>query len=141
VGLNLRTGTDPAANVEITETLTTTFKQVYAVRFRLVTDANAANRTVNLIIDDGTNILWQKAAGAVQAASLTRDYLFTTGVTDGAAFDANGLIVMALPPYFPMLPGFRIRTTTTNRQVGDNFGAPLMLTLDVSGTDDSVISW
>lgn len=139
MAITLKTGTDPAANVEVSETAASLYKDLYAVRFRLVTDANVATRTVNLIIDDGTNILWQKVAGATQTAGLTRDYLFTRGVTDGAAFDANGLLVMSLPQ-MPLLPGFRIRTSTTNRQVGDNFGAPLLFVQELTGSDDTVVA-
>jgi len=132
--LTLKTGTDPAANVEITETMTAMTK-LYAVRFRLVTDANVANRTVNLIIDDGTNTIWQKVVGATQAASLTRDYLFVPPpFTDQAAFDANGLIVSSLPN-LPLLPNWRIRTSTTNRQATDNFGAPLLHVWELDGAD------
>ncbi len=137
----LKTGTNPAAGSEISETMTQTEKNLYAVRFRLVTSATVATRTVNVIIDDGTNILWQKVAGATQTASLTRDYLFVAPpYTDGAAFDANGLLVMTLPN-IPLLPGFRFRTTTTNIQAGDDFAAPLLFVQEITGTDDTILSW
>jgi hypothetical protein len=140
MSITLKTGTDQAAGSEISETITALTKGLYAVRFRLVTSATVATRTVSLVIDDGTNILWQKVAGATQAASLTRDYVFTRGVTDGVAFDANNQIVMSLPNDFPILPNFRIRTITTNIQAGDNFAAPLLLVNEVLGTDDVVVA-
>ena len=138
MAVTLKTGTDRAAGVEMSETPTATWKTLYAVRVRLVTSAAVATRTLTLVIDDGANILWQKIAPATQTASLTRDYVFVLPpYTDAGAFDANNQIVLTLPA-IPMLPGHRIRTLTTNLQAGDDFGAPLLLLNEVGYNEEVV---
>lgn len=119
-------GTDPAANVEISETVPANTRwALWSFFAALVTDANVANRTVTLIIDDGANVVWQQDASAAQAAGLTRQY---EAFNFGAAADLVGS-TFRLPAPFPIvLPaGFRIRTSTANRQAGDNWGAPLLV--------------
>jgi hypothetical protein len=120
------TGTDPAANAECLDTVPAGARwEVLSWMGVLVTDANAANRTVTLIIDDGASTLWTCDASAAQAASLTRNYnAYATGV----APDLTGS-TFRLPGPFPLdLPaGARIRTVTNNMQVGDNWGAPKIL--------------
>ncbi len=120
-------GTDPAAGVEIGETLTS-LDQSYLEMFKvtLVTDANVATRTVRFMIQasDGT-VLWSRISPATQAASLTRNYCFFANlVTDDSAFDANGFINLRVPPVkWPR--GAKLVTATTNKQAGDNYATPL----------------
>lgn len=122
-------GTDPAANTEISETVPTNAKWKFkSFKFTLVTDGNAATRTVSIIIDDGTNIMFQKAFGVTQAASLTRNYEVVAGDNpDDTAFDVNNIAHVYVPPgVMELFQTGRIRTTTTNIQAGDNYGAPRM---------------
>jgi hypothetical protein len=119
-------GTDPAANVEISEAVPAGRRWSLTSFFAtLVADANVANRTVTLIVDDGANTIWQQDASAVQTAGQTRSY---EAFNFGAAADLVGS-TFRLPAPFPIsLPaGFRIRTSTANRQVGDNWSAPTLL--------------
>ena len=120
------TGTDPAANVSISETVPTGARwRVHALAVTLVTDANVANREVSITFDDGTTVYAVAAAGANQAASLTRRYTAARGGVRGAAATAAEISI-ALPDLW--LPaGHRIKTVTTNFQAGDNFGAPQLL--------------
>lgn len=119
-------GTDPAANVEISETVPTGARwRVRALRFALVTDVNAANREVAITYDDGTTVYAEAAAGANQAASLTRQYTGAITGVRGAAATGSGISI-ALPD-LTLLAGHRIATATTNRQAGDNYGAPQLL--------------
>jgi hypothetical protein len=120
------TGTNPAANVEISETVPTGARwRVQSLRAALVTDANAANREVAITFDDGTNVYAEAHAGANQAASLTRQYTAAVGGVRGAAATGTGILI-AMPSL--ILPaGHRIRTSTTNRQAGDDWGAPQLL--------------
>ena len=119
------TGTDPAVNVEIAETVPAgAVWRLHSFLATLVTDANVANRQVTLIIDDGANVFWQMDASAAQAASLTRSY---------SAYDTGGVpdflgSTFRLPAPFPftLVAGDRIRTSTANRQAGDNWSAPQM---------------
>lgn len=125
--LSTLTGTNPAANAELSQTVPAgEVWKVQAIRFTLVTSATVATRTVNLTIDDGTNQVWRSIAPATQTASLTRQYLWMAGITSDAGFDANNDIKLALPVNFPMAAGWRIRTQTTNLSSGDDFGAPLI---------------
>lgn len=126
-GLSVVTGTDPAANVEVSETVPANARwRLLALRVTLVTDATAANREVALQFDDGTTAYYTVSAGANQAASLTRQYSAAPAGLRGAA--ATGTDILIAAPSGVMLPaGHRIRTSTTNRQATDNFGAPLLL--------------
>lgn len=116
-------GTDPAAGVEVSETVPTNARwTLYAVRFPLVTDATVANRRVHLLVDDGTNTLYEAAAPDVQAASLTRNY---NAANHGFAPAATvSELYLNLPVPLPLLQGWRVRTATDSLQAGDNFGVP-----------------
>lgn len=120
------TGTDPAANVEISETVPTGARwKLHAIALTLVTDATAADREVILTFDDGTTVYYAAAPAANQAASLTRRYSAGRGGVRGISL-AGLEIAIALPDLW--LPaGHRIRTATTGRQATDNFGAPQLL--------------
>lgn len=120
------TGTDPAANTEISETVPTGARwRPRSIRFVLVTDANAANREVALVLDDGTNAYARIASGATQVASLTHGYTFARGAQKIAPGVA---LAHALPmPDVIMLAGHRIATATTAIQATDNYGAPQLL--------------
>jgi len=117
------TGTDPAANTEVTETVPTGARwRFLSLLVTLVTDANVATREVALAADDGTNTYCRIPATQSQAASLTRRWEFTQA-TPFAGLNQDATI----PAMFPALllaAGHRLTTITTARQVTDNFGAP-----------------
>lgn len=118
--------TDPAAGVEISETVPTGARwRPLSLDAPLVTDATVANRDAVLTIDDGANILAESATAANQAASLTRRYSFMVNTSRGAA--ATAALIQGNMPELLMAAGFRIRTVTTNLQAGDNWGAPFLL--------------
>jgi hypothetical protein len=119
-------GTDPAANTEIQETVPAGARwRVLSLRAALVTDANAANREVAITFDDGTTVYAEAHSGVNHAASLTRQYAASRGGVRGAASTGTGILI-AIPEL--VLPaGHRLGTNTTNRQAGDNWGAPHML--------------
>lgn len=123
------TGTDPAANTEIQETVPTGAQwTLLSMRAALVTDVNAANREVALTVDDGAAIYAEFASGAAQAASLTRQYTFSPAGLRGAAAVGTSHMVAIAPLALPA--GHRINTVTTNRQAGDNWGAPQLLVIE-----------
>lgn len=119
------TGTDPAANVEISETMNAqTYCKLKSIRFTLVTDANVANRRVELQIKDSASALLSLPAIADQVAGTTVIYTWGEGLP--TISDATGLKQqMSLPADFVIPPSGVITTVTKNRQATDNFGAPI----------------
>lgn len=119
-------GTDPAANVEIVETIPANARvRLAAFDATLVTDATVPVRTVAILIDDGANNLIRSLASITQAASLAVPYsVGEWGVVTGAA---GVIIPIPLPTGLMLAQGFRIQTFTVARAAGDNWGAPRML--------------
>jgi|ERR671918_1334537 hypothetical protein len=119
-------GADPGAGAEISDTVPSGARwRLHSWRASLVADGTVANRTVTLIIDDGTTELFRQDASAAQTAGQTRAYqAYNTGV----AADLVGS-TFRLPMPFPVLlpAGARIRTSTANLQAGDNWGAAQIL--------------
>jgi hypothetical protein len=118
-------GTNPAAGSEISETVPTNARwKLYGIRFTLVDTAAAATRTVNLIIDDGATTLLQVISQTDQIISETKAY---EGHHYGyqPATKANE-IYLPLPLPIILLQGWRIRTSTTNINGADDYGAPQM---------------
>lgn len=124
--LRLIAGTDPAAGVEIIETVPTNARwRVLGVRFALTTDATVANREVSLTLDDGATAFNRIASRVTQAASLTIIYSASLqAALEAVAQDTERLI--RLPPVL-MSGGFRFRTQTTAIVAGDNYTAPQYL--------------
>ncbi len=119
------TGDDPAVGAEILEIVPARRRwRLSTIIFSLTTNPTAADRTVTLIIDDGTNALTAIISTTVQTASQTRQYIykiqpvpqFTVGNDFNIPF-----------PVLPLSANFRIRTATTNHQTGDYFTAPRFL--------------
>jgi hypothetical protein len=120
------TGTDPAANTEINETVPTDARwRLHAVTAVLVTDGTAATRTARLQIDDGATVVLSIQPATTQIASLTRTY--TAGAYGVTLTTYTPEIMWPLPPDLYLFQGWRIRTATDSRQVGDNWGAPQLL--------------
>jgi len=123
--IHLLTGTDPAANVEISETVpTNTVYLLETLYFSLVTDANAADRTVAVTFDDGTSEFMRVEPNIVQVASKTYYYTFGIGFPEDIALKKDA--IHAPLPDMPLPEAYRIKTVTDNRQATDNFGAPLL---------------
>jgi hypothetical protein len=120
------TGTDPAAGVEISETVPAGVRwRLLSFRAVIVTDATVANRQPSLIVDDGTNTVHQSGANAAVAASAGAGYMWGAGV---GAFGATGNGNQGSVPNPLMLAaGFRLRTSTLLFAGGDNWGAPQYL--------------
>lgn len=119
------TGTDPAANVEISETVPDRRRwRLLGIVFTLVTSVDVIDRTVVLIIDDGTNTLVSIPSTTTQAASETKVYQYAQ--RPGAQVDVGDNFYIPIP-YLTLKGGYRIRTATAGRQAADNFGAPQLL--------------
>ena len=118
-------GTDPAAGIEVIEAVPTNARwRVRSLRAALVTAVTAATRTVGLVIDDATTTFLAFTSGTTQIASLTRTY--NVGDFGFLPTAVGGDIYFCLPEQPHLFQGWRIRTSTTNLQAGDNWGAPQM---------------
>lgn len=119
------TGTDPAANTEITETIPTgALYRLKTFRFELVADANVANRTVTVVIDDGaTTPYYQRSFATAQTAGQTIVYNVIPHPLSADPADSGTHRYLSIP-MDRFRQGMRIRTVTTNIQAGDNYGPP-----------------
>jgi hypothetical protein len=86
---------NPAAGANLQYTLPDALmlEELQTMRFRMVTDANVANRRAVVAGRDGTGDIWATLAVTTQAASLTRDYYWTantagTGALSGEIFNS-----------------------------------------------------
>lgn len=92
--------------------------RLIAITFRLVTDANAANRIATVDYQDGAgNTFVSSGASAVQTASLTQDYF---GDTERGVAEWN----TNTPVWFPiadviLMPGRIVQVTVANKQATD----------------------
>lgn len=82
---------------------------VRGIGVRLVTTATVGNRQLDVYItDDADNLLAKYVSGSVQAASLTRDYVFAPGQPNDTAF-VNAAMVRALAAGLVLLAGYKVR--------------------------------
>lgn len=120
------TGTDPAAGVEILETVPANVRwRLYGIRFVFVTSAVAANRSVVLVFDDGTNQYLSISDNQVQAASLSHTYVAMPSGQIGLM--GGSLHTLNLPNDLWLPAGSRFGTATGSKDAGDNFSAPQYL--------------
>jgi hypothetical protein len=76
-------GTDPAAGANFTLDVPEAKRwHVVSVQFRLVTDANAANRVCLVTGGDGTNAFCTSNVSDLQTANLTIDYHVSRGLNN-----------------------------------------------------------
>lgn len=120
-------GTDPAAGSEIIEAVPTGARwRFLSMSALLVTSATVANRDVQIIIDDGANIVYQGAGATNQAASLSFRYAFGPLGEHIAGAGVN-VPQVCTPLEMKLAAGHRIRTSTFNLDATDNWGQPFML--------------
>ena len=113
--------TQPSAGAEMTFTVPSNrIIHIRSIGFRLVTDANVADRTVTIeTVHDGAASLFLPAQN-LQEASKTKDYTFMSLVPTGE--DANlNLIWGRMPPDLWLVGNDTLETKTTTLQAGDQF--------------------
>lgn len=83
--------------------------ELSTISVELVSTATVGNRQMEIRITDGSDdVIGRVRAGIVQAASLTRNYMFGVGLPDLAAFRDTDLLMTPLPAL--VLPaGYKIR--------------------------------
>ena len=83
--------------------------RIGSIAATLVTSAEAGDRQLEVLLTDSAdNIVGKYIAGAVQAASLTRVYVFSPGHPQETGF-ANGLMLRALASELQLPGGFKCR--------------------------------
>jgi hypothetical protein len=88
---------------------------VLSIWVELASTATAGNRQVEVQLqDDSADVVGRLVAGAVQAASLTRNYHFAAGVADMTAFRDTDLISNPLPARLLLPPGYVVRVFDNN---------------------------
>lgn len=119
-------GTNPAAGVEISETVPTGARwRVRAFSFVFTASAAAANRAPVLTIDDGANVLWE--TGSAVAVTAAQAATYRAGI--GVPFFTYGTRAyhLPLPSDLWLGAGSRLRTVTGALDVGDDYAAPIYL--------------
>ncbi len=113
----------PAAGAEFTLRATGQGAwRVLSLAFTLATSAVVANRRIALLADDGTDVWGAFPSANDQAASLNMRY----GAHDGAVSNAFGGTAWSIPlpaTGLLLLPGHRLRSTTLNIDVADQYSA------------------
>ena len=116
-------GTNPAAGVEISETVPTGVRwRLISVHAVLVNDATVSTRIISLVI----------TSNAVDTARLLAGGALTANQTGRHTWDSGGVITGASTPSLQgciaidlfLEAGVVITTSTINLQAGDNWGAP-----------------
>lgn len=118
---------NPAPGAEVSEAVPARKHwKLRAVTGSLVTSVAVANRVGRLVIDDGANIVEQVSTGIAQVASLNNRYSTTPGQQgDGGGSQFH----WPLPDALELPAGFRVRTSTVNIDVADDWG-PLNITVE-----------
>jgi len=119
-------GTNPAAGVEISETVPTNARwKLRGMQFALVTAVAVAARRVIIVVDDGATVVGAFIAVVDQTASQTITYTLCPGGVDQQLALAN--ISIAASAEVLMFQGWRVRTSTQLLQAADDYGAPQLL--------------
>lgn len=123
----LVTGADPAAGVEwsIIVPLSTVWR-VQSVRAILATDATVAARRPRLVIDDQVTPVAVIPLSEDVPASSSADCTWGAGLSMSGAV-GNAARLQGLPVELILPQGFRMRSSTTALQAGDNWAAPAVL--------------
>lgn len=120
-------GADPAANVEISDTVPTgKWWMLFSISVSLVQGLTQTPQPI-LVIDDGANVIFEMiGSSAAQAVSTTCQYTWAPDAPlTGQLGSAAGIHSMAPLPNFLLLgPGFRIRTSTLGLGANSNYGVP-----------------
>ena len=117
------TGTDPAAGVEISETVPTgaRWRLIY-LHTDIVVDATVISRQATLDITDGTNSVHHSWAGANITSGQT---VHITWGDFGARDSGNTTAYQGMiGNIVKLMAGYIIKTATTNMQAGDNYSTP-----------------
>lgn len=121
------TGADPAAGVEISETVPAGKSwRLMSCQAVLVASATAASRMPALVFDNGTTEFIRSGfQGGAQVANETQRYAWARGYAHHRTDLGDPDLAMSPLPDIVLGPGFRVRTVTLAIQAGDDWGAPV----------------
>ena len=132
--LDVKVGTDPAANTEISETVPEGKAwELLGVRVALVQGLTQTPAPA-LTIDDGTNVFYASPGSTTaQSASTTVTYHWGRGlVVSGLVGTTPNIRAVAPLPEGLVLPaGYRIKTVTAGIGANSNYGAPVLYVVEV----------
>jgi len=119
-------GTNPAAGVEISETVPTSAHwRLVSFLYALATSATAANRYSSLKILDPSYVVVQIDPPALQPASTNHLYNY------GPSLPSRPLVIRChlspLPENLVLRPGWVITTFTDDLQAGDDYSPPFLI--------------
>lgn len=121
------TGTNPAANTEISETVTAgQVWEIVAVSIVLVQGATQTPQPI-LVIDDGTDVMFEMfGSSGAQQASTTCRYTWAPGATLTGQIGATANVhsTAPLPSGLVLVAGSRIRTSTIGIGANSDYAAP-----------------
>jgi len=118
------TGTQPAAGVNISETVPTGARwQAIALSVDLLTSATVGTRTPTLIIGPTGHPTMFAPNARTLPASTSRSLSWAAGMTLENTYASN-LQSSALPTDAPLLAGDRLYTVTSGLDVADQYGPP-----------------
>lgn len=82
---------------------------IQSIAVNLISTAIVGNRQMRVDIRDGSaNLLASVAAGAIQTASLTRDFTFAPGLVNQTAF-VDDILITSFPEGIILLPAYDVR--------------------------------
>ena len=111
---------NPAAGADWTFTAGTLQRlNVRSFSAQFVASATVATRNIEVIVDDGANVVWRTSAPAGVTAGQTVQ-LSATGSNQPTGIVTTDFTVL-IPPGLILAPGWRVRTATANIQVGDQW--------------------
>lgn len=127
---DLFTSADPAAGAyPVCRPVQGNLWRVHSIHFRLVTDANVANRRILFCFPSGAAVGWHflHYSPAAQVASTTYDYILST-CTDSASHVSNvfgGTNIVTMSLYQPIMISYDYYPDIMceNFQATDNFSA------------------
>lgn len=113
----------PAVNTELLSGNLPEGKYYFrTLHFKLVSDANAANRRVSInIMDDGGAVVAFLTPNVTQVASTTWHYTFSLNANN--VLNTAALIAYSTLPDMYMSGDYQINTVTSNMQAGDRYSA------------------
>lgn len=125
-------GTDPAANTECSDAVPAGKHWILLSYSVSLVQGATQTPQPSLIIDDGsTGIVAQMfGASAAQNAGVTCRYTWAPGLPLSAAGAAT-LASAPLPEGLVLLPGYRLRTSTTGIGANSNYGAPTIYVVEL----------